>query len=59
MKRYTIVDKLYVCRMENCNMENYLRTFDVNTDIVDFCEDCPFMEAINKLAEYEDAREVL
>lgn len=59
MKRYTYTNNEYECHMKNCNMENYLRTFDIDTDIVDFCDECPFMEAINKLAEYEDAREAL
>lgn len=58
MKRYTIREN-YECRMKNCQMENYLRNFYIDTDIIDFCDECPFINAINRLADLEDEKEVL
>lgn len=54
MRYYTTASASYECRMRNCGMENYLRNFGVDVDVVDFCDECPFMDAINKLAEYEE-----
>ena len=54
MKRYTVTEKWYECRIKNCQMENYLRTFNIDTDFYIICEDCPFMEPINRLADLED-----
>ncbi len=54
-KFYTRPKDKYECRIKDCQMENYLRdVFDIDTDIIDFCEDCPFENIVNKLAMYED-----
>ena len=54
MKRYTIRDTLYECRMLDCKMEDFLYDFGLDVDSISFCDYCPCMKAINRLAVLED-----
>lgn len=54
-ERLTSKNKEYECRIGGCEVENWVSSF--RNDKIDFCETCPFMKYINKLAEYEDREE--
>ena len=58
MKFYTRPKDNYECRFNACTIEEWIEEltgFEYLED-VNICEHCPFMEAINKLGEYEDER---
>ena len=53
MRKYTRVKDEFECRLAGgCPAEDWI--LDHNGDIDDVCADCPFMEMINELADYED-----
>lgn len=55
MKRFTRPKDNWECRIKDCHMEDYLiNEFDIPTENYNFCENCPFEELVNKLAELED-----
>ena len=55
MKRLTATFRsdLYVCRLKGCMAEEWMWD-KYHSYPEDVCDGCPFMEIVNKLAEYED-----
>lgn len=57
INRLTNPSKEYVCRMKDCDAEEWMHKLygsypSLNNE--NPCFRCPFLEIINKLAEYED-----
>lgn len=59
MERYTRHIDKFECRIENCGAEDWIKDVTGFWPDNDFCESCPFMEALNQLAKYEDIAECL
>ena len=60
MKRMTRRKDEYECRMADCcPAEDWMKDYTGHWPENGFCNTCPFMEYINKLAEYEDVMEKL
>lgn len=52
MERMTRVKDKWPCRINNCEAEDWI--IDHGGEPDGMCDDCPFEQYINKLAEYED-----
>lgn len=58
MKRLTRPKDNYECRINGCQIEDWLLKLGVDAISEYVCDDCYLMPFINKLAEYEDAAEL-
>lgn len=58
MERLTRKKDEYECRINGCPAEEWMYNLYGSYSKNDICDDCPFMFYINKLAEFEDEKEV-
>ena len=56
MKRYT-ENKAFECKIKECRADDWMKSIYGFYSDKNFCEYCPFMELVNRLAEFENKLE--
>lgn len=59
-ERLTNADNNFLCRAKHCSAEKWMLEVTDTPYLYwrrEACDNCPFMEIVNRLAEYEDMEE--